>query len=173
MCLNIVDCDFLKSHKARKPIVCYKLIRLKTDDDGVPRLRSWFYDFHYELGKTYTEKGFKRVVADPWHQVNVGFHSFANEDEAHREASIFDWGSDDVLVRCEIPAGSHYFKGKYILADAYCSESLRITGLKHYTVHKHGWEETWQEPEVKPSLFKRIAYAIRIFVNSYVLDVFD
>ena len=170
MCLNIVDYDFLKSRKARKPIVCYKLIRLKTDNDGVRRLRSWFYGFHYELGKTYTENCFMREVDDSWHEVNVGFHSFANENDARREASIFDWGSDDVLVRCEIPAGSRYFKGKYILSDAYCSESLRITGLKHYTGHEHGWEETWQEPEVKPSLFKRIARAIRVFVDSYVFN---
>lgn len=149
MCLNIVG-ESVYATKAEETIVCYKVLRSKVMPDGKTVLLSWFRDFSYELGKTYTEDNF---VSHALFGVEVGFHSYAEEKSAKADSSIYNWGSHDVIVRCEIPKGTPYFTGRYSIWKAYCSKSIKITGIK-----KRGDDE-WTEPEVKkskPNIFKRI-----------------
>ncbi|QDJ96587.1 hypothetical protein Xoosp13_401 [Xanthomonas phage Xoo-sp13] len=75
---------------------------------------------------------------DEYDEVELGIHTFANYDEA----LTFVWlvtnyenltNGTAVVVKCTIPKGTPFFKGKWIsgsiLADSYASESLILNKI--------------------------------------------
>ena len=166
MCLYIETKEDV--HKAEQPIVCYKKVIVKLNPDGSTYLEARYRCFLYKLGHFYTEKRFEmlkeRLALDSLceqYEVNYGFHSYVSEEDAKK----YDRGLDGyALLRCEIPANSHYYMGvTFNGAKSYCSKSIRITGLK--LCNKNGiWDSEWMEPGVmsKPGPLKRLLIRLGI-----------
>lgn len=111
---------------AQQDIVCYKCVR---------RYRRCFRPYHrtdkakYKFGKLYkvdTKSFINEIETDGnWYYVNIGFHSYGNISEYHKEYPI---GIDHCYIKCIIPKGSLYFEEIDVWGNikCYCSEQLYI-----------------------------------------------
>lgn len=105
---------------ADKDIVSYKVVN--------SNLKSQYYNFQYEVGKTYNKVWNKDFVKYCEKEDTIGgnaFHSSLDKDYAiwlYGEKSKYDpvdghripkLGTGQVLLKCIIPAGTIYFKGSF------------------------------------------------------------
>ena len=141
MCLLTED----KSCKvADAPIACYKVV-IKRDGPG---FLSDIYCFQYDLG----EEPYKLApLAEfpknnpKWKDcqlmyIHEGFHSFKRLKDAREYcepdngAMPDDCGGSEVILKCEIPAGAHYWTGNRNLGTGgyaeFCSDQLRVVAWK-------------------------------------------
>ncbi len=98
-----------------KPIVCYKVVCKYT---SISVFISMYRGFEYELGKLRKEKSFKCMPRESG-AVYYGFHSYRTIKEASSWAS-----SMDVILKCEIPAGSRFYKS--VTNTEYCSNRIKV-----------------------------------------------
>jgi hypothetical protein len=113
---------------AERDITCYKMV-MRTRGMRRGKYLSWVRDFEYKLGEEYSEPKFEAAAILDYDSgegdINIGFHSYANESFACKQEDKF---SHAVIIRCVIPEGAHYYKssdsdGRYM---QYCSDRLRI-----------------------------------------------
>lgn len=105
---------------ADKDIVSYKVVN--------SNLKSQYYNFQYEVGKTYNKVWNKDFVKYCEEDDTIGgnaFHSSLDKNYAiwlYGEASRYDLidghkipklGTGQILLKCIIPAGTIYFKGYF------------------------------------------------------------
>lgn len=137
--------DTYRPVKADKAITCYKVVK-KENSYGKPLFRSVFFSFTYELGKRYKNRKFNHY--EPTGFVYDGFHSYANE--LHAKNNLWRDGKE-VIIQCEIPAGSWYYTES--LRDdfrkEYCSDRIRVVAWKEYDV-KAGKCGEWGEWQYAP-----------------------
>ena len=120
---------------ADKDIVSYKVVN--------SNLKSQYYNFQYEIGKTYNKKWDKDFIKHCEEEDTIGgnaFHSSLDKDSAtwlYGEASHYDpidghqihlLGTGQILLKCIIPAGTKYFKGSF---SEIVSEQIIIQEICH------------------------------------------
>lgn len=122
---------------AKKDIIVYKVV--KSD------LKSQYYNFQYEIGKTYSKKWDKDFIDYCENHLDIGgnsFHSSLSKDTAvwlygddkeviienGKEFNISKLSESQVLLKCIIPVGSKYFKGTF---DEIASEQIIIKEICH------------------------------------------
>lgn len=103
-----------------KDIISYKVVN--------SNLKSQYYNFQYEVGKTYNKVWNKDFIKYCEEGDTIGgnaFHSSLDKDYAiwlYGENSKYDpinghripkLGNGQVLLKCIIPAGTIYFKGSF------------------------------------------------------------
>lgn len=101
-------------------IVSYKVVN--------SNLKSQYYNFQYEVGKTYNKVWSKDFIKYCEEEDTIGgnvFHSSWNKDYTiwlYGEDSKYDpidghqiskLGTGQVLLKCIIPAGTKYFRGSF------------------------------------------------------------
>ena len=137
MCL-IVNKNNPEPITAEQDIVCYKVLRKKLDNKI---FKAPIYNFEYCFGYIYTIQNefFKNafICDDGECLVEYGFHSFVELSDAicfkERLLDAVQDVFDFVIVKCTIPNGARYYKGKQMFArnednspNGYCSEAIRI-----------------------------------------------
>ena len=132
----------VKAKKAKSKIVCYKSVYSADDYDpryGARYFKSAFKRFLYEGGHTYFERQFSDCAPD--RLVDHGFHSYRYQIDAERNSSRAQYPAN-IVLRCEIPAGSMYYTewGDGGGGGCLCSDFLRVTGWK-----KPGADEPWHD----------------------------
>lgn len=130
----------VKAKKAESKIVCYKSVYSADDYDpryGARYFKSAFKRFLYEGGRTYFEQSFSDRAPD--RMVDRGFHSYRYQIDAERNSSHSHYPAN-VVLRCEIPAGSRYYTEWGNGGGCLCSDFLRVTGWK-----KPGADEPWHD----------------------------
>lgn len=122
---------------ADKDTIVYKVV--KSD------LKSQYYNFQYEIGKTYSKKWDKDFIDYCENHLDIGgnsFHSSLSKDTAvwlygddkeviienGKEFNISKLSESQVLLKCIIPIGSKYFKGTF---DEIASEQIIIKEICH------------------------------------------
>ena len=128
MCLRL---EYLKPKIADKNIICYKLIK-RTKVKGI--YESIFQKFEYTIKKLYTNnisiecsnsviKHFKiQDIEGRDYYIEEGmFHSYANCSH-----SALNHAPDEFIVKCIIPKGAYYYKGKYKGLTSYASSQIKI-----------------------------------------------
>lgn len=113
--------------RAKKCIVTYKSVTESAYSKNHCTFFSAFRNFMYEEGKLYREPRFEREAE--FKMVSKGFHSHANIAEAEDECQDSRFPATMVL-RCEIPRGAYYYKGKSRMGEDLCSDFLVVTGWK-------------------------------------------
>lgn len=114
-------------------IVVYKVVERVRTRVGQSDVfyRSPFYRFDYEKDVVYCGK--LRKLVSPYSgdlTVEDGFHSYERLEDAERNT-----GPLGIVVKCIIPAGSEFYKGKGIdLTSQYASNKIMIK------------EEVWERP---------------------------
>lgn len=149
MCLYSYD---YTAKRARKRIVTYKSV-VESDYNNCIKNRcvffSTFRNFLYEGGKLYYEPCFQKGVQ--YRVVYNGFHSHADIAEAEYECWDNQFPATTIL-RCEIPRGAYYYKGRSHMGEDLCSDFLIVTGWK-----KPG-EDKWHKfPRKKSRLDVRLS----------------
>lgn len=104
-----------------KDIICYKIIRKD--------MTSWYFnEFKWKFGKKYTS----RIEENPLNnEINHAFHSFESLDglkDAYYMAT-----HPCLAVKCTIPKGSKFYRGKHDYIDGYASNKLimnEVMGVK-------------------------------------------
>lgn len=120
---------------ADKDIVSYKVVN--------SNLKSQYYNFQYEIGKTYSKKWDKYFIDYCEEEDTIGgnaFHSSLDKNYAiwlYGENSHYDpidghqipqLGTGQILLKCIIPAGTIYFKGNF---SEIASEKIIIQEICH------------------------------------------
>lgn len=152
MCLYSYDTIAVR---AKKRIVTYKSVR-KSYRNGYCHCMfiSAFRSFTYEGGKLYYEPLFRREVNTGITARNLvydGFHSHADVAEAEDECGNNYYPATTIL-RCEIPRGAYYYKGRSRMGEDLCSDFLIVTGWKDL------YEDKWHDiPREKSRLAIRLA----------------
>ena len=121
MCLNIKKNQ--KPRIAKRDITVYKTVDHDEDDT----FRTVWYDAIVKIGEEYTSKlilqndNISEIVTE-------ALHSFSNLEEATADAE------DDalVLIKCIIPKGSIYYKGR----DCFNNQSYASNKLKYAKIIK-------------------------------------
>lgn len=105
---------------ADKDIIVYKVIN--------SNFKSQYYNFQYKIGKTYNKKWDKDFIDYCEHHGTIGgnsFHSNLSKEDAtwlYGEDSHYDpinghkipkLGTEQILLKCIIPAGTKYFRGSF------------------------------------------------------------
>lgn len=119
--------------KARRDITCYKICKLKGSNVIVSLLQN----YHYNIGKEETACNFlveDILFSKSIYTKNVGFHSYKDKYclmkyfnkhiYYHYRWYVNDADSTKCIVKCIIPKGSLYFKGKEGERRGYCSEKI-------------------------------------------------
>lgn len=103
-------------------IISYKVVN--------SNLKSQYYDFQYEIGKTYSKKWDKDFIDYCEHYDTIGgnvFHSNLSKDDAvwlygedseivianSKECRISKLSDSQILLKCIVPAGTKYFRGTF------------------------------------------------------------
>lgn len=123
MCLTLGIWPFNRIRTAKKDIVCYKFLRRK----GEQLITPYQYTF-VEIGETYDSKLRKDFQGD----IEEGLHSFKRlkavdsfvEDNYYK--TLY---SSIVIVKCIIPKGSTYYKGRYASSTCYASDTLKYVEI--------------------------------------------
>lgn len=160
MCLNSKDKE---CKVAKEAITCYKVV-MKVKRDKMPALVSVIYDFLYKIGESYEiGKGeYFPLKGHPYTKptaggkengysttLNHGFHSYKRlkdaRDDCNYDPRPLDWRRfiGEVILKCEIPAGAHYWTGNLRWHDdkyaEYCSDQIRVVAWKLRD------EKTWRK----------------------------
>lgn len=108
MCL-VVSSDRLRPKVAKEDLVCYKILEVFSDGD----LRSPFRYIRVHLGEQMESELDEKPNGS---EVRYGLHTLCDKEEAvgllktYRDVFMCQF----VLVRCVIPKGAKYYKGKYL-----------------------------------------------------------
>lgn len=122
---------------ADKDIIVYKVVN--------SNLKSQYYNFQYEIGKTYNKKWDKDFIDYCERHLDIGgnsFHSSLSKDKAvwlygddaeivtenNKKFSISKLSESQILLKCIIPAGTKYFKGTF---SEIASEKIIIQEICH------------------------------------------
>lgn len=118
-----------KPKKARRSITCYKSVTDSSyfDEKSHCVFFSAFRNFMYEGGELYHEPCFQREA--DFKIIYEGLHSHAGIAEAEDECEDDGFPATTIL-RCEIPRGAYYYKGKSRVGEDLCSDFLMVTGWK-------------------------------------------
>ena len=135
MCLYPYD---YTAKRAKKRIVTYKSVTESEYNDRLGKITffSAFRNFMYEGGKLYYEPCFQKKVE--YRVIYEGFHSHADIAEAEDECRDGGFPAT-VILRCEIPRGAYYYKGRSRMAEDMCSDFLIVTGFK--TPYEDEWHD--------------------------------
>lgn len=107
---------------ADKDIIVYKVVS--------SNLKSQYYEFQYEIGKSYNKKWTKDFIDYCEHHDTIGgntFHSSLSKDDAvwlygsdaeiviedGKELKISKLSESQILLKCIVPAGTKYFEGTF------------------------------------------------------------
>ena len=133
MCLHTKQ---RKPAVAKKVIICYKTVRRLSTG-----FFSEFYSFRYKIGREYTvRKG--KLISFPDNGsylknniISYGFHSYARLKDAIND---INYKNNEVVLKCEIPAGARYWTGNIDLFDKddynykeYCSERIKVVAWRY------------------------------------------
>lgn len=139
---------------ANKPVPCYKVVWKKQSDDNEPqRFKSEYFGFIYDMGKEYSVKPAEDFITKKPEDrmsfsLEIGFHSYGRLKDAMDNCQDGEpW--EQVVLRCEIPAGALYWRGNKCLNDKgyieYCSNRIKITGWRLWGETK--WHTNIREEE--------------------------
>jgi len=111
MCLVTI---MVKPAVAEKDIICYKIIR--------KNMTSLYYnEFEWELGKKYTSW----IEENPNdNEIHQAFHSF--ESLEGLKDAYYMVTEPCLTVKCTIPKGSKFYRGKHDYIEGYASNQLII-----------------------------------------------
>lgn len=142
MCLGTTE---RSCRTADAPVECYKVV-IKRDGPG---FLSDIYGFLYELGKEPYKlgppSGFPKSNPnrDKYRMmyINKGFHSFKLLRDAREYCDPYegalpdDCGGCEVILKCVIPKGAHYWTGNYTNGwrkgyAEFCSDQLQVVAWK-------------------------------------------
>ena len=131
MCLNVKWYSIKR--KAKEDIECFKVLRRV---DSTSRLVTWCRDYPVTIGEEMVAKTLKKEYWASYRQkwrVEVGIHTVKTKDEALKVIAHSGFFRSAIIVRCIIPKGTEYYKGKWpadmydrVLLDSYASKSLII-----------------------------------------------
>lgn len=158
MCLYA---DEEKARPAESDMVCYKVMRHVYCNDRYA-LRSQYYDFNYNVGKSYlcydfSKEAGRSIMRYDNYTVEHGFHSYMKLDMVlfHAEDSFNSCAL--VIVKCIIPKGTLMFSATD--DGEYCSERIKVIGYESFTnvakafSERHAdsieWKETIEFPEAR------------------------
>lgn len=122
---------------ADKDMIVYKVVN--------SNLKSQYYNFQYEIGKTYNKKWDKNFIDYCERHLDIGgnsFHSNLSKDDAihlygddtetiienDNELIKSKLSESQILLKCIIPAGTKYFKGTF---NEIASEKIIIKEICH------------------------------------------
>lgn len=150
MCLST---NSKRPKTANKPVTCYKVVwKMPWNTPAVEcgHFLSEFTQFPYNLGVEYSiDDPFPSVNTGEYLRIEKGFHSYARLMDAvdgcweYRYTKSLE-GSlkgfyGQVILRCEIPEGAHYWEGNKAINDKgykeYCSDRIKVTAWRM-------WDET-------------------------------
>lgn len=111
-----------KCQVADEDIIVYKVVN--------SNLKSLYYDFQYEIGKSYNRKWTKDFIDYFEHRDTIGgntFHSSLSKDDViylygditeivikdGKELKKSKLSASRILLKCIVPAGARYFKGTF------------------------------------------------------------
>lgn len=158
MCLLTTQAETLTATKAK---TCYKTAFLTPTGNGDEIFfKSTIEGFHYDLGKTYEldeDKAQRFDAKNSWQKmisIGYGFHSYVHLRNAKDEAidSI-----DEIILKCEIPVGAHYWKGKGSMTfddeyqQQYCSDKIKVVAWRRKTERK--WKTVQRGESKKTNYF--------------------
>lgn len=116
MCLKL---KFLhRKHTARKDIVVFK--GLRKNWHAVGRLETPYQGQTVVIGESYESELTKvnEYLNSSKKSIRKGIHTFKYLDECIKADNY------DVICKCIIPKGSHYYKGLFEKYDSYASDRL-------------------------------------------------
>lgn len=118
MCLELHK-DNSELKKAKKDIICYKFLRVNSDGT----LLTPYQGFRIE---DIPEEVTSNLIRNDNNHVNEGIHSFVELRDALLD-SVDEHNNfrDNVLVKCIIPKGSHYYEGLFFTMKAIASNKLK------------------------------------------------
>lgn len=107
---------------ADKDIIVYKVVN--------SNLKSLYYNFQYEIGKSYSKKWDKDFIDYCEHHDTIGgnsFHSSLSKDDAvwlyggdaeivienGTELKISKLSESQIILKCIVPTGTKYFRGTF------------------------------------------------------------
>ena len=136
MCLKIRNGSTTPS-VAEEDIVCYKVLKRRTDVDKNVRYFAPIMDYEYIVGHENREStGWFGYPND--NMTYSGFHSFEYKSDAIKFIprlvnNNFDLEGNLVVCKCTIPKNTRYYSGgvlysflDLVLPNGYCSEAIRI-----------------------------------------------
>lgn len=126
MCLE----NLSEVKKAEKDICCYKVIedhRNLTKSQYQGKLITIYRCFEIEIGKTYTSRFSYNSDGD----VEKGLHSYCSYEQAVDYANKWGWDATRI-VKCVIPKGSKYYRGKFNSRSSYASTRLKYVEITDY-----------------------------------------
>lgn len=125
MCLANIKGPFV----ATRDIVCYK--HLHQYEKG--QLRTSYREMHVELGETYDSdlivNKFGGRYLEPYTEINIGLHSFFGIKNTIKDAKECFNPRAKVIVKCIIPKGSTYYKGKFENLASRASNTLKYVEI--------------------------------------------
>lgn len=164
MCLvtNMIEPDI-----AAKDITCYKVIRKDMTS-------LYFNEFEWELGKIYTSwmEAFENPIDNEIHQAFHSYESLEGLKEAYYMVT-----EPCLTVKCTIPKGSKFYRGKHDYIEGYASNQLIINEvmgvkelypdfdwdnypykegqvIKHKSLQDNTWKD-YQITNIQPSPIKK------------------
>lgn len=124
MCLNLPT--NYKPKIAKKAVKCYKVLRVLRDNS----YETPYQEMKVEIGQAYTSE----LIIEGRQFIYVGIHSFTSKGKAKLEYDFWKF-SGAVIVKCEIPKGSTYYRGTYEDEnDSYASDSLKYVEIIEKTI---------------------------------------
>ena len=113
---------------AEEDIECYKILK-RHSGTVLEWFATWYMNTPVELNKTYYSE--MCIESCGWDGcsdlITKGLHSYANLDDCIAD-NLNDFESRTwLIVKCYIPKGSEYYKGKFVAYSSYASNSIRYT----------------------------------------------
>lgn len=109
------------SNIAKEDVICYKIIT--TDIESGNYVSYYYSEKKWELNKVYCSS-----LGRYRDNVLEGFHSYANYQDALKILEQ-DMPLGCILVKCIIPKGANYYKGKQQDNDGYASNQIKMTEI--------------------------------------------
>lgn len=120
MCLVITKRT--KAKVAKKDIVCYKIILSTSKDVLVTAYRCKTVC----IGETYTSE----LDRTSYHMVEAGLHAFKYLRASRLELKTWPlYSVTPHIAKCIIPAGSTYYKGKFLGCTSYAADQMKYIKL--------------------------------------------
>lgn len=109
------------SNIAKEDVICYKIITTNIESGNYV---SYYYsEMKWELNKVYCSS-----LGRCRDYVREGFHSYAHYQDALKILEQ-DMPLGCILVKCIIPKGANYYKGKQQDSDGYASSQIKMTEI--------------------------------------------